>query len=183
MQANFGSRTSLPYPTNWNTAYGQVEQGNLPPATTNHLHPISSSRNFSECTPPSDLVAVLESESNAETSKDDWKDNRGIVTLLRVAKCVVTPANTEASVSVTTGSDGLMYMVPGHIWWSNVPTDFGACKCSPKDVNTDTSRQFFEETGNVAKMNVIRRRNPPPGTFCPPETSCKHPNQRGKGRR
>lgn len=67
---------------------------------------------FSESTPPSNPLAVSQTDSDAETSTDERQDNSERTPLFGVAKCVLILPNAEASVSVTTSSARLIHMAP-----------------------------------------------------------------------
>lgn len=67
---------------------------------------------MSKYTPLLDLLAVLQIDSEAETTTDDLQENKEKTPVFRVAKYVVIPPSTEASVSITTSCAGLINTVP-----------------------------------------------------------------------
>lgn len=68
--------------------------------------------NISECVPPSDLLPVLQNDSDVEVGTDKRQKDGERTPLFRVVKFVVIPPSSEASVSVTITSPRLFYMVP-----------------------------------------------------------------------
>lgn len=67
---------------------------------------------ISEYTPPSDPLAALQNDSDAQTNREGRQNENNVTLLFLVVKCVTTQLNIEASVSVTTSSAERNYMTP-----------------------------------------------------------------------
>lgn len=65
---------------------------------------------ISEYTPPSDLLVVLQTESNIEIIAERRQDKKHGTLLFRGAKCVAIPPRSEVPGPVTPTSAGLIYM-------------------------------------------------------------------------
>lgn len=113
MRVHFGVMASLAVPLLITTSIiDRFCQGIIPHGTTHHSHSVPPSRNCLGFHPPSDPLALLQNDLDADTIVHDRQDNDTRTLLFRVVKCVAIPPNTQACVSVTTSSVVLGYMVP-----------------------------------------------------------------------
>lgn len=108
---------------------------------------------------------------------NDQLDNKDGMLLLRVAKCVAIPLNTEAPVPVTNSSAGHIYMAlhPELDAQSIGSAGLRNCKCPATRVNADKGRKFSERAEKILERIVNRSRNRSTGRHCPPGPSCDRP--------
>lgn len=139
---------------------------------------------ISEYTALLDLLAVLHSNSDAETIIDYRQDNNTRTPLSRFAKWITTLPNTEASIPVTNSSSGPVFVAPKLKWmWDRTVRPRSGTINALLNVLTKISVANVWMNGNIAESIVSRHRNGRTETCCPPWLRCNHlPKERGRAR-
>lgn len=131
--------------------------------------------------PPSNLLAVLQTNSDAKNNTEDRQDSHSRTPLFRVAKCIAIPPSTEAFVSVTTSRAKLTYMVP-HLssmrnqivqsatWIINTATH----------TNRTTSCDSHKKANKISERCFIRGRTLISRRYYSFFPNCNQPNQNGE---
>lgn len=138
---------------------------------------------ISEHTPPSNLLAKFQSDTDAETIINDQEDSCKRTALARVTKCVAILLNTEAFLSVTTSSAGIIYMGPyGDLVQNLMFVLTSGIVSGLSHVLTKTRvENFSKEPTTTPKRTVHWRQNGPTGNYFSPVPSPDHPPKSEEG--